>query len=235
MEKENQESITFIAEIGLNHNGNFDLIYELIRQAKLAGADIAKFQCGWRQNKDEINHLNPERLNILRQWCEYFSIEFLTSIITKEAYQWVKNLSPNAYKIASRSLIENKTLVDEIVAEGKKTYVSLGFWESENLPYSQDNVHYLWCKSKYPSTPWDLLDLPKDFKNSPYLGFSDHSIGIETSLIAICRGAKVIEKHFTLDKSDTTIRDHALSATPDEFKQMVNLGREIGRKIELGI
>ena len=38
----------FVAEIGLNHNGNFDLACEMIRQAKYAGADIAKFQCGWR-------------------------------------------------------------------------------------------------------------------------------------------------------------------------------------------
>ena len=47
----------FIAEIGLNHNGNLDLCHELIRQAKLAGADIAKFQLGWRAKKDEINHI----------------------------------------------------------------------------------------------------------------------------------------------------------------------------------
>ena len=38
----------FIAEIGMNHNGNFSLAYELIKRAKLAGADIAKFQLGWR-------------------------------------------------------------------------------------------------------------------------------------------------------------------------------------------
>jgi len=54
-------------------------------------------------------------------------------------------------------------------------------------------------------------------------------------LIAISRGSKIIEKHFTLDKSDTTIRDHALSALPDEFKTMVQIGRDISRKIKLGI
>ncbi|MDC0054473.1 N-acetylneuraminate synthase family protein [Candidatus Pelagibacter sp.] len=44
-----------------------------------------------------------------------------------------------------------------------------------------------------------------------------------------------MKKHFTLDKSNTTIRDHALSATPDEFRNMVNLGREIYKKVSLGI
>jgi sialic acid synthase SpsE len=75
--------------------------------------------------------------------------------------------------------------------------------------------------------------MPKDFNTSIFDGYSDHTLGIETSLIAISRGAKIIEKHFTLDKSDSTIRDHALSATPDEFKQMVNLGRQIHRILQI--
>ena len=54
-------------------------------------------------------------------------------------------------------------------------------------------------------------------------------------LIAISRGATIIEKHFTLDKSDTTIRDHALSATPDEFLQMTRIGKDIFNKLKLNI
>ena len=53
--------------------------------------------------------------------------------------------------------------------------------------------------------------------------------------MAISRGAKVIEKHLTLDKSDTTIRDHALSATPDEFLQMVKIGTQIRNNLDIGI
>ena len=52
----------FIAEIGLNHNGNINLCYELIKQAKYSGADIAKFQLGWRSKKGELNHINDEDL-----------------------------------------------------------------------------------------------------------------------------------------------------------------------------
>ena len=54
-------------------------------------------------------------------------------------------------------------------------------------------------------------------------------------LFKLARGAKIIEKQFTLDKSDTTIRDHALSATPEEFRNLVNIGNEISKMIELGI
>ena len=74
-----------------------------------------------------------------------------------------------------------------------------------------------------------------DFETSFFSGFSDHTIGIDACLLAISRGAEVIEKHFTLDKSNTTIRDHALSATPEEFRSLVNIGREINKKITKGI
>ena len=97
------------------------------------------------------------------------------------------------------------------------------------------NISYLWCLSKYPTEPKDLKNFPKNFKKSNYDGYSDHSIGIETCLIAISRGAKIIEKHFTLDKSNTTIRDHTLSATPKEFKLLVDIGRDISKKINIGI
>ena len=66
-------------------------------------------------------------------------------------------------------------------------------------------------------------------------GYSDHSVGIEVALMAIVRGANVIEKHLTLDKSDTTIRDHALSASPSEFKNLVKLGRLIKKNLHLGV
>ena len=93
----------------------------------------------------------------------------------------------------------------------------------------------LWCCSKYPTFNEDLKKFPKKFSDKDYFGYSDHTIGIETCLMAISRGAKIIEKHFTLDKSNNTIRDHALSATPSEFRSLVNLGREINKKVNLGI
>ena len=79
------------------------------------------------------------------------------------------------------------------------------------------------------------LPVIKNLNDLEISGYSDHSVGIEVALTAIARGATVIEKHFTLDKSDTTIRDHALSATPDEFKIMVDLGRNIHKNNLIGV
>ena len=226
----------FIAEIGMNHNGNFDLAYELIKQAKFAGADIAKFQLGWRDGPGEINRIDLDVLQTLNKWCDYFEIEIMVSVITEEALELARKFDFNRYKVASRTVRDNINLVKEIISEGKETIISLGMWDEEKPPIEKtNNIRYLWCKSQYPAEPWDLIDLPKDFTNSIYDGYSDHSIGIEVPLIAISRGAQIIEKHFTLDKSDTTIRDHILSATPDEFSVMVKIGRDIFRKVCLGI
>ena len=226
----------FIAEIGMNHNGNFDLSYELIKQAKYSGADIAKFQLGWRDSEGDINQIDADVLKKLKRWCDYFEIDFMVSIITEHAFELAKNIDFKRYKVASRTVKDNIDLVKKIVNQGKETIISLGMWDKSEPPLKKTKkIKYLWCKSKYPAEPWDLIDLPKDFTKSIYDGYSDHSIGIETPLIAISRGSKIIEKHFTLDKSDTTIRDHALSALPDEFKTMVQIGRDISRKIKLGI
>jgi N,N'-diacetyllegionaminate synthase len=228
--------VLFIAEIGMNHNGNFGLAYELIKQAKYAGADIAKFQLGWRDKPDEINHITPEILRQLQRWCDHIGIEFMVSVISESAWEMAKNFGFKTYKIASRTVKEKPDMVREILAQGRPTIISLGMWEGADLPFPKtSNISYLWCRSKYPCEPWDLVGLPKDFSTGPYDGYSDHTIGIESALIAITRGARIVEKHFTLDKSDRTIRDHALSATPEEFRSMVNIGRDIHAKLRLGV
>ena len=62
----------FVAEIGLNHEGNFDLALEIIRQAKKSGADIAKFQLGWRDGKDEINNIDDKTIELILKICEFY-------------------------------------------------------------------------------------------------------------------------------------------------------------------
>jgi N,N'-diacetyllegionaminate synthase len=231
-------SITFIAEIGMNHNGNFGLLPELIRQAAASCADIAKFQLGWRDGEGEINRLTEKELEVIVDACKYYDIEPLFSIISESAFDMLKAFGHNfsRYKIASRTVVDKPKLVERVLAEGKQTFVSLGFWEGDGLPFeSRNNLDYLFCIPKYPCLPADIKNFPKDFSTSPYLGYSDHTLGIEAALLAVARGAKVIEKHFTLDKSDTTIRDHALSATPAEFSEMVRNATAIRRLLDLGI
>ena len=219
----------FVAEIGLNHDGNFDIAYELIRQAKLTGANIAKFQFGWRDKPDEINSIDFDQAKRLSSWCDHVGIELMASIITEEALELAHHINQKRYKIASRTVVDNSELCEKIIAEGKEVFCSLGFWDGEAFPFGppDDRLHYIYCRSKYPTFPDELADFPTEFNNHGYFGYSDHCLGISGCLLAISRGAKFIEKHFTLNKTSQVIRDHILSATPEEFRTMTTVGLEL--------
>jgi sialic acid synthase SpsE len=103
----------FIAEIGLNYNGNFPLCYELIRQAKYAGADIVKFQLGWRDGPDEINQLDKDKLTKLYEWADYFNIEIMFSVFNEKSFELIKSFKPKKIKIASRTLKDNFILAEK--------------------------------------------------------------------------------------------------------------------------
>ena len=98
------------------------------------------------------------------------------------------------------------------------------------MPFEGKNIKYLYCKSKYPTRYLDIKDFPKHFDD--FYGYSDHLMGIEGCLLAIARGAKLIEKHLTLNKTSQVIRDHALSATPEEFRSLTTLGRDLNNLLD---
>lgn len=228
-----------IAEIGINHNGNIHLAHELIRQAKICGADIAKFQF---YDPDKIfgpNGSYPDKKNyefaltvqfsfkeaqILKKWCEEENIEFMASVFDLERFEWMENLKVKRHKIASRA-VENKQLCKKILGTGKETFISLGFWKAKDVPYHAKNARYLYCIPKYPC-PIEEVKMPFSFKHSAYSGFSDHCVGIEASLTAAARGAAVIEKHFTLNKG-LPGPDHICSMTPDELKALSEFSRRM--------
>ena len=221
----------FIAEIGLNYNSNKGLISEMVRLASLSGANFAKLQLGWRDKKGEINHLTEDDLESFIYICSYYQIKPLFSIFHSKAWELLKSLNKEikVIKIASRTLKEDKQLINDIQNSVERLIISTGMESINEAKKNKVKGDFLWCVSKYPALPKDLNSMPLDFKLDGYAGFSDHSQGITASLLAIARGAQIIERHFTLDKSDTTIRDHALSSTPEEFSQLVSFGKDINR------
>ena len=98
------------------------------------------------------------------------------------------------------------------------------------MPYDAPNARYLYCVTKYPAEYSDL-QLPTSFVDSPYHGFSDHTIGIEASLVAIGRGARIVERHFTLDKG-LAGPDHVCSVNPAELRELVTYGRLMEKAIQ---
>lgn len=229
--------VLIVSEIGLNHDGRWDRAYEMIRQAALAGADIAKFQLGWRDKPGEINYVPLELAIRLKEWCGYWGIEFMASIINEQALELARQVEPDRYKIASRTVVDKPELVDSILAEDKETFVSLGWWKREGRTEwpcgaPSPKIRYIYCESSYPTFPQQVRGLPERFSEDGFYGFSDHTLGLEASFIAIARGARFIERHFTLDKTIVSVHnDHILASTPEEMRTLCELGKPMSRLV----
>jgi N-acetylneuraminate synthase/N,N'-diacetyllegionaminate synthase len=225
-----------IAEIGQNHNGNMDLAIELIHSAKENGADVAKFQVydakklfpkennPWYEYNC-MTELSRDQVFILADECRNTGIEFLASVFDVERVGWLEDAGVKRYKIASRS-INDSELIAAIAETGKPVIVSLGLWKGQDFPDLgfKQAVKYLYCISKYPVSLSELHLGSVDFTR--YNGFSDHSIGITASLVALSRGAEIIEKHFTIDKKMFG-PDHSLSMDANDLRTMSNFRDEL--------
>lgn len=220
-----------IAEIGQNHNGDIDLALQLIREAKKNGADVAKFQLfdakalfptreqgnEWFDYNCKTEITKPQLARIVEE-CKKNDIEFMTSVFDIERISWCEEVGMKRYKVASRSVYDEK-MIKAIAATGKPLLVSLGQWKEKEFPRieAKGGVDYLYCISKYP-TELKELNLGKvDFNH--YGGFSDHTLGLVAPMTAFARGAKIVEKHFTLDKNMYG-PDHQGSMTPAELKAL---------------
>ena len=211
----------WVAEIGSNHKGVLAIAHEMIRQSALAGADIAKFQ--FRDPHDPIRGLAINNASQLADWCDHYGIELMASIFSFEALELAKSIGMNRYKIAYQ--MKDSGVADAVIREGKETFAS----GMENGCVNQ-NVRGIACVSCYPTYPRDVW-IPDDFSDRPgeYYGYSSHVHGIADALIAISRGAKYIEKHVTLDKTECSIKDNAFALSFDEFRAMASIGTEMAR------
>jgi N-acetylneuraminate synthase/N,N'-diacetyllegionaminate synthase len=216
-----------IAEIGQNHNGDMAVAEQLIRAAKRAGADVAKFQvydaralfppksqnpwfdynCSTELKRDDVHRL--------AQVCADVGIEFMASVFDTKRIEWLEEVGVRRYKIASRS-IDDRALIAAVAATGKPMIVSLGFWKGAGLPEiaAPGGVDYLYCVAKYPAPFADLKLASVDFEK--YSGFSDHSEGTVAACASFVLGARILEKHMTMDKTAYG-PDHACSMTPNEL------------------
>jgi sialic acid synthase SpsE len=229
------KDIKIIAEIGQNHNGDMNRAKELIKAAKCAGADIAKFQLfearslfveednPWFQYNCETE-LSRQDLYFLANECVKNDIEFMASAFDVKRIQWLEDVDVRRHKIASRS-IKDPTLKDKLIGTKKPLLVSLGFWDAPEFPdfSAAASVDFLYCVSHYPA-PLKSINLA-DVDFSTYSGFSDHTIGTSAAIAAVARGARIIEKHFTLDKQDYG-PDHSCSMTPHDLHSLSTFVRD---------
>ena len=223
--------ILVIAELGHNFNGNIKLAKKMIEEAKACGADIAKIQLydtdkikkPWQSRYFELkfSEIDFNEAKEIKEHCDKVGIEFMASAFDTERVEWLEKLGVKRHKIASRNIYD-KELIRSMEKTGKPIIASLGLYKEDFFPKIK-NCDFLYCVSEYPATI-KLKDFPITFNK--YNGFSDHTNGMFWAKEAILRGAKIIEKHFTLNKSIPGC-DQECSAEPVELRDFIRFVRKI--------
>ena len=158
-------------------------------------------------------------------------LEYFSSPFDETAVDFLESLEVPAYKIASPE-ITHIPLIRKVAATKKPIILSLGLASEEDLKLAiktikkegNEKIIILKCTTDYPANYEDLnlTTITSISKTYGYItGLSDHSIGIEASIIATTLGAKLIEKHISLSKANTAI-DSFFSASEKTFAIMVN-------------
>lgn len=240
------QEVCVIAEIGNNHEGDYVLAQEMIHSAAEAGVHAVKFQSITPEKlvapSDEARitqlkkfQFSAEQFTELSQVANKAGVIFLSTPFDVEAVEYLNELVP-AFKIASGDN-NNVALLKAVAETGKPIIMSTGLAALEQVRQSKSVIETIWnkngisqdvvllhCVVSYPTPPeFAHLSAINDLKAlSDVVGYSDHTIGVEAAVLSVALGARVIEKHFTIDKNHSDFRDHQLSADPEDMKNLVS-------------
>lgn len=235
-----KKGVFIIAEIGINHGGNFKKCIKMIKSAANAGADSVKIQTNdvnesYMKNTisyKEFRNKNFSDIQLfkLKKYSENLGLIFFSTPGDFKSMMRLIKMKIPAIKISS-GLSTNLPLIGEAIKRKIPTIISTGFSSEKDLnnlkkflsKFNFKNIAILKCTSIYPAKPNELdlnsISLLKKFFKLT-VGYSDHSLGDIAPIVAVSCGAKIIEKHFTLNKNQKGA-DHHISLEPDEFKLMV--------------
>lgn len=238
------EEVFVIAEIGLNHNGDFETAKRLIDEARKAGASAVKFQTYITEKRVPKDspifgilkecELDFDKQKELFRYADDTGITIFSTPFDDESVDFLASIGAPCYKIASFDIV-NKNLLKKVAACGKPSIVSRGMATMEEidtaveiLTGSGSKIALLHCVSAYPVPKEASLNLYtinalKERYHCP-VGFSDHTLGIDAAAYAVAAGASIIEKHFTLSRKAKG-PDHALSVEPSELKGLIDNAR----------
>ena len=270
------DPVFFIAEAGVNHNGNVGLALDLVDVACKAGADAVKFQTF---TTDKIIAIDaplaeyqkaragvPSALEMLKGFelpqadfariadhCRTIGIEFMSSPFDLDSAAFLAGIGMTKFKLASGEITNGPFVRGVarlaagvggavILSTGMSTLdevaEAVGWIEGEGCR----DLTILHCVSNYPAPARHANLRAMDTLGAAFghpIGWSDHTLGDAVSLAAVARGARVVEKHFTLDKA-LAGPDHAMSMDPDGLARLIagirtveaSLGDGIKRPVE---
>ena len=245
------KEILFIAEIGGNHEGDFNYAKKLVKDAISTGADVVKLQTYYANkltNKfetlDRYKHFKKFELSIkqhkyLAQMCIDNGVYYNSSIWDEDALKHLDKYL-NFYKIGSGDLTA-LPLIQKFIDKKKPIILSTGlsdFREINNtLKFITKNSFYkkrgnlalMQCTSCYPTIDEEvnLQAMIKLKKYCPIVGYSHHNKGDLAIKSAIALGAKIIEFHFTDDRRGKVFRDHKISLTKKETISLIKDSKRI--------
>jgi N,N'-diacetyllegionaminate synthase len=247
MHSQEPEYPVLIAEIGGNHEGDFDYAKRLVSLACETPADMIKLQVYTGDTlvselEDPARNRHFKRFELNRD--EHESLismihdagkQYLCSVWDPAALDWI-DPHVSMYKVGSGDLTAYPML-RKLAATSKPILLSTGlatlqevkdavnYLRNLNSFYEQsESVTLLQCTSMYPIADTDahlsVMDLLKTTFPEIRVGYSDHTIGNRALQIAALRGAQVLEFHFTDRREGQTFRDHAVSLLPGEVSEL---------------
>jgi pseudaminic acid synthase len=166
----------------------------------------------------------------LKNYADEIGIILFSSPFDLTAVDFLENLNIAIYKIASFE-INDIPLIKYTASKQKPIIISTGIATYNDIKLAvqtcrdtgNNDITLLKCTSAYPAPIEEanllsIPDLAKEFNVK--VGFSDHTLGITASIVAVSLGAKIIEKHFILNKNISS-PDNSFSLDPSEFRAMV--------------
>ena len=258
--KKNFDSIFTIAEIGINHNGNIGNAIKLINHSKKAGFSAVKFQfydadlllknntplADYQKSSRYSNMykmlkkytLSNSQIYNLKKYCGKKNIEFLATPFDNESAKFLNKIKVKFFKVSSGDL-NNYILLTLLKKFKKPIILSTGMSNLKDIKetlkfmnFKKNEMALLHCISEYPAKVKDYqLGNINNIKKFGYqIGLSDHSLGSNASIVAISLGAKIIEKHVTLNKKMEG-PDHKASLDIYEMKNFIETLIEINQSI----
>lgn len=248
----NDGPVFFVAEIGINHNGDIELAKKLIDVAHLAGCDAVKFQkrtpekCVPEERKNiyyktpwgDMTYLeyrkkvefSKKEYDEINRYCKKREIMWSASAWDIDSLVFLRQYDLPFYKVPS-AVITNKSYLQELKNIDKPIFLSTGASDLNIIEKAlniigKDRIVLLHCTSTYPAKTDEInLKAIKTLKEKfdCLVGYSGHEVGLQISIAAAAFGASVIERHITLDRSMWGT-DQAASVEP---RGLIKLVRDI--------
>ncbi len=249
----------FVAEIGINHNGDLDIAKRLISAAQQAGCDAVKFQkrtpetCVLLEQREQMRQtpwgylsyleyrrrieFGQEEYEEIDRYCREQGIVWFASCWDEASVDFIEQFDPPCYKIPSPCLTDDALLRHHRM-KGRPIVLSTGMSTLEQIDRAveilgQDGLIILHCTSAYPCSPEELnLRMIPNLVDRYHVpvGYSGHEVYLYTSLAAVALGACFVERHITLSRAMWGT-DQAASVEPQGIAKLVGNIRVIERAL----